>query len=216
MYLYTYRDVRAISYAYDMPRPGGEVVPGVAETWLETDDPTGELQRLTFPHQITGLQHASRQLRAETQPFNPLFKSIQGASTTLGRILGAPNPLRGLRAVTVSLEPGDTVFVEGQVTVAPRLRRLLCLLTDLEHLRRVSVEGNPVLFDAEEHAVFAAMAMVLWKRRGWGDGDSGSELEVVFTPSKVFGNCALCEAVICRCLTCERWADCVEVVVREI
>jgi hypothetical protein len=126
---------------------------------LEGDDVnTGarkdELVKFGSAHRITGLQDTGRQIRLETEDFNPLWKAIAGSSEALFRVFDQPNPFEYVRYITICMEQGDIVHERGEVNLSERFINLLVHFTCFRYLEAVRLNGCISSFDLEEKDIF--------------------------------------------------------------
>lgn len=167
VYMYTYGDFGVIAEARDdLARP--EILIEIDDDDADADK--GELVKFRSPHRITGLHDTCRQIRQETEDFNPLWKVINGTSGSLLRVFDQPNPFEYLRIVTIYLGLGDTVFERRHFDLSENLACLVCYLVCLRYLKEVRVYGCISFFELEEKAAFFKIWMLL--RMGtWFDQD---------------------------------------------
>lgn len=130
------------------------------KVFIELDDDVdastrkGELVKYGSAHRITGLQDTCRQIRLETEDFNPLWKAIRGTSEALIRVFDQPNPFEFVRAVTIHLEPEDITTEQGKVSLSEKLQCLLVHLACLRYLKLVSLPECNFTSGLEEKEAF--------------------------------------------------------------
>lgn len=153
VYTCVYGDTAVIAVARDnLTRP--DIFIEIDDDDIDAGVEKGELVKFRSPYRITGLQDTCRQIRAETEDFNPLWKVLHGSSGALFRVFDQPNPFEYLRIVTISLELGDTVYEQRKFSLSEGLCCLLLCLVRLRYLKEVRVYGCISFFGLEEKAAF--------------------------------------------------------------
>ncbi|KAF3046379.1 hypothetical protein E8E12_006291 [Didymella heteroderae] len=153
IYTYVYGDTAVIAEAReDLMRPAIHIQ--LDDDDVDAGTEQGELVKFCSPHWITGLQDTCRQIRQETEDFNPLWKVLYGTSGALFRVFDQPNPFEYLRIITISLRLGDTVYEQGKFSLSEGFMCLLIRLACLRYLKEVKVHGCISFFDLEEKEAF--------------------------------------------------------------